>query len=221
MENLLKITLYFHVAFGFTALLAGVLAIFFPKGGKNHNVSGIVYYWCMIGIGTTAFVIAIPKGNMFLLMIGGFSTYMTLTGRRYLQLRKSKLPKFSNLDLFFRIVALATILIPIIYFGINGVADLGDFGIVFTVFGIFLLSMVWVDFKAGGKLHTFSKNWFLGMHISRMMGAFIATFTAFLLINWQSDPVFIAWLLPTVIFTPVIIYYQRKFKTKSKTVTLP
>lgn len=82
---------------------------------------------------------------------------------------------------------------------------------VFPVFGSFLLSMVWVDIRASRKLETMTKQWFLSMHISRMMGAFIVTFTAFLVLNWQSNPVFIAWLLPTVAFTPVTIYFQRKF----------
>ncbi|WP_211208398.1 hypothetical protein [Belliella baltica] len=63
---------------------------------------------------------------------------------------------------------------------------------VFPVFGSFLLSMVWVDIRASRKLETMTKQWFLSMHISRMMGAFIATFTAFLVLNRQNNPVFIA-----------------------------
>ncbi|MCH7402971.1 hypothetical protein ACFOUP_09640 [Belliella kenyensis] len=220
MENLLKITLYFHIAFGFTALLSGILAILFTKGSKKHNLSGMLYYWCMIGIGITAFLIAIPKGNMFLLMIGGFSTYMTLTGRRYLQLRKHLKPKFSIVDRLFQGIALVTVFIPIVYFSLQSWSNLGGFTVVFAVFGSFLLSMVWVDMRASSKLETLPKKWFLSMHISRMMGAFIATFTAFLVINLHTDPVFIAWLLPTVVFTPLIIYFQRKFVTKSKTVSV-
>ncbi|MBK7964987.1 MAG: hypothetical protein IPK10_06675 [Bacteroidetes bacterium] len=52
-----------------------------------------------------------------------------------------------------------------------------------------------------------------------MMGGYIATFTAFLVQNLHTDPSFIAWLAPTVILTPVIIYSTNKIKKgKSKIV---
>lgn len=214
MENFIQTTLLIHIIAGCFALLSGILAIISKKGKTSHNVSGSVYYWSMIVIGLTAFAIAIPKGNMFLLMIGGFSTYMTLTGFRFLTFRRSVTIRFSPIDYIFIILGLITLIVPTWYFTQIGWGRIGGFALVFLVFGLFLLGMLVVDLKNSTKLSTYPKVWFLRMHISRMMGAFIATVTAFLVQNWQTEPVIIAWLLPTVILTPVIIYFQKQLKPK-------
>jgi len=216
MEKFLQPLLVIHIAAGSTALLAGIAAIIFKKGMKGHNLSGKIYYWSMLVIGITAFGIAIPKGNMFLLMIGGFSTYMTLTGYRFLQFRRNKALPFGFWDYSLIVIGFTTLIIPSIYFTQVGWVKIGGFGLVFGVFGLILTGMLLGDLSIGKKLSTYPSAWFLQMHISRMMGAFIATVTAFLVQNWQTDPVFIAWLLPTVVFTPLIIYYQRKFRVNKK-----
>ncbi|PSL03518.1 hypothetical protein [Cecembia rubra] len=215
MEKFLQTLLVIHIAAGSAALLSGIAAIIFKKGKKGHNLSGKMYYWSMLIIGITAFGIAIPKGNMFLLMIGGFSTYMTLTGYRFLQFRRNQGLKFGFWDYVFIVTGFVTLIIPTLYFTQVGWHKIGGFGVVFVVFGLMLAGMLLGDLRIGRKLTTYPRAWFLNMHISRMMGAFIATCTAFLVQNWHTDPVFIAWLLPTVVFTPVIIYYQRKYKVSS------
>ena len=215
MEKILHTSLIIHIAFGFIALAAGFLAIGFKKGTYPHNLSGKIYYWCMIGVGITAFFIAIPKGNMFLLMIAGFSTYMTLTGYRFLEFRRNPLLRMGRKDQAIRAIGFLTLLVPVLFFSHQGWDQMGGFIVVFGVFGLIMLGMLLGDFRLSAHLSTKSKAWLLGMHISRMMGAFIATCTAFLVQNWQTDPVFIAWLLPTVFFTPLIIYYQKKFRTQS------
>ncbi|WP_304518178.1 hypothetical protein [Cecembia rubra] len=215
MEKFLQTLLVIHIAAGSAALLSGIAAIIFKKGKKGHNLSGKMYYWSMLIIGITAFGIAIPKGNMFLLMIGGFSTYMTLTGYRFLQFRRNQGIKFGFWDYVFIVTGFVTLIIPTLYFTQVGWHKIGGFGVVFVVFGLMLAGMLLGDLRIGRELTTYPRAWFLNMHISRMMGAFIATCTAFLVQNWHTDPVFIAWLLPTVVFTPVIIYYQRKYKVSS------
>jgi uncharacterized membrane protein len=216
MEQALRIILLIHVAFGFTSLASGIAAMVFRKGSKQHNQSGKIFYWSMLGIGVTAFLVAIPKANMFLLMVGGFSTYMTLTGFRMLQWRRSKTPTYLPKDRIYLFVGLLTLIIPALYFTSMGWSRIGGFSLVFGVFGCILISMLLGDFIGRKQLFMRPKGWFLSMHISRMMGAFIATFTAFLLINWQTNPVYIAWLLPTLVFTPVIFYYQNKFKVSAR-----
>jgi hypothetical protein len=216
MKQYLEIFTLSHVFFGSIALLSGVLAIIFKKGGKGHNSAGKIYYWSMIGIGITAFGIAIPKGNLFLLMVGGFSTYMTLTGYRFLQFRRNPKLKFGFWDYIFIGVGFLTVLIPAGYIIQLDWKNIGGILIVFFVFSAILISMLTTDLFHAKKLSTYPKGWFLNRHISRMMGAFIATVTAFLVQNWQTDPIVIAWLLPTVIFVPLIIYFTKKFKVTSK-----
>ncbi len=43
-----------------------------------------------------------------------------------------------------------------------------------------------------------------------MMGASIAAATAFLVVNIQTNPVWITWIAPTVVITPLIIYLNRR-----------
>lgn len=216
MEQYLEISTFIHIIFGALALVSGGLAIVSKKGGKLHLTSGKIYYWSMIGIGITAFGIAIPKGNLFLLMVGGFSTYMTLTGYRFLQFRRNPKLKFGLLDYVFICIGFLTVLLPAFFLLQVDLVKNSGILIVFLVFSSILVSMLTGDLVHSKKLGSYPKGWFLNRHISRMMGAFIATVTAFLVQNWQTDPVFIAWLLPTVLLVPLIVYFTKKFKVSSK-----
>jgi hypothetical protein len=216
MNDYLEIFMNIHIFFGSVALMSGILAIIFRKGGKGHNSAGKIYYWSMVGIGLTAFGIAIPKGNLFLLMVGGFSTYMTLTGYRFLQFRRNSKLTFGAMDYLFIVLGAITVLIPGGYIIRIGWENAGGIFPVFLIFSGILISMLITDLIHAKNLSTYPKGWFLNRHISRMMGAFIATVTAFLVQNWHSDPIFIAWLLPTVIFVPLIIYFTNKFKVATK-----
>jgi hypothetical protein len=216
MKQYLEIFTFTHIIFGSIALISGVLAIIFKKGRKGHNASGKIYYWSMIGIGITAFGISIPKGNLFLLMVGGFSTYMTLTGYRFLQFRRNPKLKFGTWDYLFIAIGFLTVLIPSIYLIQLDWEKVGGILPVFLVFSTILLTMLAGDLIHSKKLQSYPKGWFLNRHITRMIGAFIATVTAFLVQNWQTDPVYIAWLLPTVILVPLIFYFTKKFKVTSR-----
>ena len=43
-----------------------------------------------------------------------------------------------------------------------------------------------------------------------MMAGTIATVTAVLVVNVATDPVWIAWIAPTVVITPFIFYWNKK-----------
>ena len=47
----------------------------------------------------------------------------------------------------------------------------------------------------------------LGIHI---IGGTIATVTAVLVVNVNTNPVWIAWLAPTVVITPLIFYWNKR-----------
>ena len=54
-------------------------------------------------------------------------------------------------------------------------------------------------------------------HIGNMMGAYIATVTAFVVVNINFvKPGWIVWLLPTALGLPVIMCYTRVWKKKLK-----
>jgi hypothetical protein len=58
------------------------------------------------------------------------------------------------------------------------------------------------------------ENYWLLIHIQRMIAGYIAALTAFLVVNNTYLPSIVAWLLPTVIFTPLIFYWSKKNAVK-------
>lgn len=90
-----------------------------------------------------------------------------------------------------------------------------NFGIVLLVFGFISISMAYQDFKNYQGRNS-NKNFWLLVHIQRMMGSYIAAMTAFIVVNNTILPGIVAWLLPTVIVTPLIFKWSRKYKIQTK-----
>jgi hypothetical protein len=87
------------------------------------------------------------------------------------------------------------------------------FGAVLLVFGSISLLFVYQDytnFKGRSRV----KNYWLTTHIQRMTGSYIASVTAFLVVNNTLIPGIIAWLLPTFLLVPLIIKWSRKHGIK-------
>ena len=76
MENLLyKSGIALHVIAGFLSLVSGMVAMSYgKKGGKVHNVSGIIFYWSMVVIFVTTLLFFILNPTLlkyqFFLTIG-------------------------------------------------------------------------------------------------------------------------------------------------------
>jgi len=204
MELLIKIALIIHIAIGFTALLTGIIALLAKKGQKAHRIFGLIFFYCMLSVAVSAIFISVLKDNLFLLLIGIFSLYQNLSGYRAIK-NKSLKPAFIDwiilligaVNSFFMIYSLNTILI---------------------VFGSINCFMVFNDIRIYRKtLKGFEvpKNQWLIKHLGMMIGTYIATFTAFLVVNIHNfEPNWVIWLLPTFIGTPLIAYWRRKLTTK-------
>jgi len=84
---------------------------------------------------------------------------------------------------------------------------------VLLVFGFFLFSMSLQDLIKM-KRKKFVKNAWLFDHIGRMSGSFIATTTAFIVVNFSMTPAWVLWLLPTAIGIPLIFMASKKWRNK-------
>jgi hypothetical protein len=82
---------------------------------------------------------------------------------------------------------------------------------VFIVFGLIGLRMVRADFKNFRGNSNVANVWLIA-HIQRMIGTYVAALTAFLVVNNNVIPAYIAWLLPTVVMLPLIVRWVRKYK---------
>jgi uncharacterized membrane protein YobD (UPF0266 family) len=101
--------------------------------------------------------------------------------------------------------------IVFITIGTFRIIDGDTFGIVLIVFGMIGLLFVNNDIKAF-RGRSKEKNFGLMIHIQRMMGAFIASLTAFLVVNNTVLPNVVAWLLPTLCLVPLIVYWIRRWR---------
>lgn len=211
--------LYLHIAAGFTALLIGLIAMFAPKGGKLHNRSGLIYFWAMVIVAITSTIISLRSSpiNLFLLVTGIFSFYLIFTGYRS-TIVKNKTPQF--VDKFATIVMLCTALVMLslgAYDWLNGngrlMIILGIFG---SIGGILAIADIFV--YRNGLDHP--REWLL-RHLGRMLGAYIATFTAFAVTNlttWMAP--ILLWTLPPIIGGSSIFfvtgYYRKVYNIPTK-----
>ena len=212
MQTLFQIFLVLHITGGAVGLLSGTINIIRKKGDKKHKLVGKFFLYGMLLAGFSALVLSVLHPNYFLFIVGVFTLYMTGTGERYLYLKK--LLSGQKPILFDWIFAGCMLLfgLAFIAFGIKLFLQQEKFGIVFVVFGFISLRFVYTDWQNyTGKAK--EKNYWLLAHLQRMTGAYIASLTAFLVVN-KILPGIIVWLLPTVILTPLIIVWTRKYRVE-------
>ncbi|MES2516959.1 MAG: DUF2306 domain-containing protein [Bacteroidota bacterium] len=219
MQTFLKFALYLHIFAGFTALVTGLIPMFSKKGGKAHVLWGKVYFWAMFVVALTALIrFQMKMGLIFLAGIAVFSFYNTFTGVRLIH-RKNN-PEVKLIDWFAAILMVITAG-GMLYFGYLAYQQASVFyTVLFTVFGIFTFALALEDLRVFmGKIvidNTVpvpSRYWFQN-HISRMGGSYIATVTAFLVVNNPPYiPGLIVWIAPGII-GGIIIGRTRAFYRK-------
>jgi hypothetical protein len=88
------------------------------------------------------------------------------------------------------------------------------------VFGIGGVVTTGVDMVRFVRPPTERMAWWYS-HMAGMLGSYIATVTAFSVVNFDFLPTVARWLWPSVVGTPLIVlwvaYYKRKFARKPKT----
>jgi uncharacterized membrane protein len=206
MEQTAQILLFLHIATGFTALVTGLLAIVSRKGGVLHKRSGSIFFWCMVTVALTAVVLSAMRGHAFLLHIGLFALYQAHGGWRSIR-NKALRPAAQD----WLLLAIG---------GINGgwmVATLNPVLLVFGGISVWLAIQDTRTFIRTARGGTVGPKAWLVRHIGMMLGTYIATFTAFLLTAMgRNDLGGMAWLAPTIIGVPFIVYATRRFTGKAK-----
>ncbi len=204
-----------HIAAGSIALLAAVVALATAKGGVNHLRSGRVYAIGMTLIFLTALPLAMLGSNIFLLLIAVFSFYLVFAGWRFARNRRGN-PQA---------VDWAAV-------GILGLTGLGMWGygavlstrgdsqwVTMLIFGFIALALALADgyfhFRlAKGKSRAGKQR--IQRHLTNMLAGTIATITAVMVVNVDLNPVWIPWILPTVVITPLIVWWNRRWASKGR-----
>jgi uncharacterized membrane protein len=226
MQTFLKFTLYIHIFAGFTSLVTGLVPMFSKKGGEAHILWGKVYYWAMFVVAITAIIRFQMKLNLiFLSGIAVFSFYNTFTGVRLIRRKENPKPEFID---WFGCILMIICSFLMLYFSYIAYKNGSSFyTILFAIFGLFMCFMALEDLRVfmGKKeidndVPVPTRYWFQN-HISRMGGSYIATVTAFLVVNNPPQiPGLVVWIAPGVIGGIIIgrtrKFYMDKFKKVSE-----
>lgn len=212
-----------HVVAGVTTLISGLLAAFFgKKGGKLHRQVGLVFYWSMFWIFISALlIISFVRFSAFLLVIAVFSWYMTFSGVRVLKLKKTMMAKPVDWT-----AAIITLLSGLFFIGMGFSYQLkaewsSVVGYLCFFFGIFTAQTAWENIKGFRRGANQEKMWWWFAHMNSMCGALIASITAFTVQNGEifklpSEMMWLPWVVPTIIGSPLIAYSMNKYRKKFK-----
>ena len=202
------ILLVIHIAAGSVALLTALVALVTAKGGVVHVRAGRVYAIGMTLIFLTAVPLAILGADVFLLLIAFFSFYLVFAGWRFAR-NRSRRPQPVDW------VAVAILgLTGLAMWGYAVTLALGGDGqwVTMLVFGSIAVALSVADgvFFQRGRSRERRPAAYLRVqrHLTNMMAGTIATVTAVMVVNVSLNPVWVPWILPTIVITPLIVWWN-------------
>lgn len=211
MNGIFKAVLIIHILFGSVALFVAPAAMLTRKGGLWHRRWGKLFFWAITGVAITAVVLSLIRSGLFFLLVALFSFYLAFTGYRVLS-RKTSQQRASRGD-WIAVSAMFVGSVALLAFGAYLMLT-SSFGMVALVFGVIGLLFAIRDIRDFLHHPTEKHAWWYS-HMTRMLAAYIATVTAFSVVNFKFLPAVPRWLWPTVVGTVGIIvwtrYYRRKF----------
>ncbi|HEY7087307.1 MAG TPA: hypothetical protein VH518_04410 [Tepidisphaeraceae bacterium] len=210
MDKLFRSALGVHIAFGTVALIIAPLAMITVKGGRWHRRWGKIYFWSMAGVALSATVMCWLRSGLFLFLVAIFSFYLALTGYSVLR-RKKPGDKAGVIDWC---AALAVLLAGVGLIVSGALATDPGERKVRMIFGLISLLLGAGDVRSFLRPPVRDRAWWFS-HMTRFIAAYIATVTAFSVLNFRFLPYVWRWLGPTVIGAIGIViwrrYYARKF----------
>lgn len=210
MEPLQTGLLVTHITFGVLAFAgagAALITKFADAPHDWHRHAGRAFFIAMAGIFVTGMTMAAMNGNLAMLFISLFSFYLAWMGRRYAINRKGMATRLDRLVVS---GALVIFLSMAAYGGWLVLSGAGA-GVVLVVFGGIGLAGAAGDLRImrGGGVKGRDR---IAEHLGKMLGGTIAIVTAFVVTNIRTEPVFIAWLAPAVVLTPVIAWWTSRVR---------
>jgi len=215
-ETLISALRILHIASGFTALVIAPLAMIARKGGDAHRRWGKIFFYAMAVVATTAVVIGIIRPNVFLALVAVFSFHMVASGYRALfhkRLHEGQKP--GTMDLLLQGTA-GFINGGLLVWGITNfmLGNRSSSTIIFIAFGMIGSLMVWRNLQRFYK-RSHDKHEWLYDHMTGFLGGYIATVSAFSAVNMEFiKPVWLQWLWPTLLGSPLITYWIRHYRGK-------
>ena len=199
--------LYLHILAGFISLAIAYILLFIKKGNKRHKKLGMIYVYGM----TTIFLTAIPLSllgefNPFLFVIAIFSFYLAFSGYRQGRDRNGAREQIDKVLGVF--ITATSILFYSMAVSLYLIED--SMWITSVVFGSIALGMGINDFrrmKIDERPDFYDRT---NLHLNLMLAGTIATTTAFIVTLNPFSIDWLNWVAPTIVGTPIIIYFSRR-----------
>lgn len=203
-EKLISALILVHAVFGGIALLCGSGSIATKKGSNAHKKFGKLFVISICISAIVAIYISIQKNHEspFLFSIGILSLYFTISGFRALKFKTKITHKWFDYLVAFLLFGSS------IYILLYPILIAGRLPILFALFGSLGIFFAIRDFIALGNEEKLKENW-LKIHLGNITGAYISSFTAFVVVN-QFLPGIWGWIAPGVIGSFYIVYWTRK-----------
>ncbi|HEV2841305.1 MAG TPA: DUF2306 domain-containing protein [Chthoniobacterales bacterium] len=211
MDGIFQAALIIHILFGSVALFVAPAAMVTSKGGLWHRRWGKFFFWAITGVAITAVVMSLIRSGLFFLLVALFSFYLAFTGYRVLY-RKTPQQRATQGD-WIAVSAMLAGSVALLAYGAYLMLT-SSFGMVALVFGALGLLFAIRDIHEFRHFPADKQAWWYS-HMTRMLAAYIATVTAFSVVNFRFLPPLTRWLWATVVGTAGIIiwtrYYRKKF----------
>lgn len=209
---MIALLLILHIFCGSVALATGMCILWRKKGDLVHKKYGNLFVYSMAFSACLALILSFIRPQWLLTIIAIFTLYLIYSGKRCI--RWSNIERPSEVDWLTGVCG-ALISFALTLIGLNTlVVNKHLLGAVILIFAGICFLLTWQQLI---MLRYFSKTKsnYLPMHIQRMVGSYIAASTAFLVVNNQLLPGWIAWILPTLILVPWIVRWSREYAKKS------
>ena len=209
-----KPLLYLHILAGFISLGIAYVLLFMKKGNKRHKKLGIIYVYGM----STIFVTAIPLSligefNPFLFVIAIFSFYLAFSGYRQGRDRNGAREQIDKaLGIF---ITATSILFYSMAVNLYLIED--SMWITSVIFGSIALVFSINDFRRMKIVERPNFYDRTNLHLNLMLAGTIATTTAFIVTIDPFSTLWLNWIAPTIVGTPIIIYFSKRELAKKVT----
>ena len=202
------VLLAIHIGAGSVSLLTAFVALVSAKGGSIHVRAGRSYAIGMTLVFLTAIPLALLGSDILLLLIAFFSFYMVFAGWRFAR-NRSRRPQ--PIDWAAVAVMGLTGLAMWGYAAVLAQSGRGQW-VTLLAFGCIAVALSVTDglfFNQGRRsAHRPAAHRRIQRHLTNMMAGTIATMTAVMVVNVSMEPVWLPWLLPTIIITPIIVWWN-------------
>lgn len=207
--TIVQLLIFTHAGLGGIALLSGGIALASRKGQTVHKKAGIVFFYAMLLSTLLALMIAVSPHheNAFLFSIGIFSIYFILSGYRSLNYKKKEFEL--RMDKLISWIMLLTGITMILY----PILLLKKVNFVLLIFGAIGLIFGIRDLILYRNKKRLKENW-LGLHLGKMTGGYIAAVSAFFVVNNILPGVW-NWFTPGIIGGIFIGFWMRKLTEKT------